>query len=131
MRCFFTLAAAILLDLIGQDEAVHGQGGKDIADIDERENVSEQLHGQCGCNWQDGDEKSEKDLAGKPLPALDRPHERKQQGSNDRHQRKRVQGAAEILIVRCDIDETVDERETDKQDNIDCQQAKHGIKKLA
>lgn len=38
----FLLALAILLDLIGQYEAVHGQGGENVADIDQRKDIDEQ-----------------------------------------------------------------------------------------
>ena len=42
----FLLMTAVLLDLIGQDEAVHGQRGEDVAEVYEREDIGEQVYGQ-------------------------------------------------------------------------------------
>ena len=66
----FLLLPTVLLDLIGQDEAVHGQRGKDVAYIDERKDVDEQRYDHRDRDRQYGDEEGKKDFAGKPLPAL-------------------------------------------------------------
>ena len=127
----FLLPAAVLLNLIGQDEAVHGQCGKDVTKVYEWEDIDEQLHGKRHRHRQYGDEESKKYFTGKPLPAFNNACEMKQQGCNDRYQRKRVQRTAEILVSRCDINETVDEQDAGKQDKANCPQAKHGVKEPA
>lgn len=56
----FPLMAAVLFNLVGQDEAVHGQGGEDIADVDEGEKVEEQLrdHSRHDGQYRDKDQRN-------------------------------------------------------------------------
>ena len=56
----FPLMLQILLDLIRQDEAVHGQSREDITDIEEQEDINEHQHDQSGYHRQYGGEKAVK-----------------------------------------------------------------------
>ena len=125
------LLAAVLFNLLGQDEAVHGQRGKDVADVNERVDIDEQVYGQRDRNRHNGHEESEKGFAGNLLPALYRTHEIEQRNRNNRYQKKRIQGTAGIMVFRGDIDETVDKRNAERQDKSGCPHAKHGVKELA
>ena len=109
----------VLLNLVGQNETVHGQCGEDIADVNEGENIHEQMDGECGGCWQEGNEKSEKNLAGKLSAALYRASNINQQGGNERNQGKRIQRTAGILICRCETDITINEQDTHEEDEKD------------
>ncbi len=125
------LAAAVLFDLIGQDETVHSQCGADVADIDKRKDIDEQMRNQRDHNRQYGDEKGEKDLAGKPLPASDCSHQIEQLYRNQRQQGERVQGAAIILVFRRDIEKALDKHGARIHDKQESPHAKHDVKQLA
>ena len=96
------LAAQVLLNLIGQNKAVHGQGGENEADVEKRVNIEEYLYEQRKRHRQDGDEKAEEDFTGKPIAAFHRAGQREQQDQDQRQQQKRVQGPAVVLPFRCD-----------------------------
>ena len=127
----FQLVEAVLFDLIGQYEAVHGQCGAYVADIDEWEDVDEQMHDQRNHNRQYGDEKGEKHLAGKPFPALYRSRQIEKPDHDQRQQKEWVQGAAVILVFRRDIEKTLYKRGAGIRDQQDGPRAKHGVKKSA
>ena len=82
--------ALIPFDLIGQDQAVQGQCGDDVADLNKRVEIDEQMHGQRDRDRQYGDEKSEKRFVGKSFPALYRPREIEQRNHDSRYQEKRI-----------------------------------------
>ena len=86
----FPLAVQILIDLIGKDETVHGQGGEDDADIDQRIDFDEHLQCPGDRYRQHGGEKAEKCLAGKLIPAFYHSCEIQQYGCDHRQQQKRV-----------------------------------------
>ena len=48
----------ILLDLIGQDETVHGKGREYITNVKERYSINKDIHGQCNRHWHLGDEEA-------------------------------------------------------------------------
>ena len=58
--CDFPLMLQILLDLIRQDEAVHGQCREDVTDIEEQEGFNEHQHDQSGCHRQYGGKEAAK-----------------------------------------------------------------------
>jgi hypothetical protein len=127
----FLLAAAVLLYLIGQNEAVYSQCGEDMTEPKERQEIDEQQHSYRDRDREYGDEESEKDFPGKPLPALYYPSEREKLDRDQLQQNELVQGAAVILVFQCEIKETFEERgayECEKQDGI---QGKHGVKEPA
>jgi len=124
------LLAAILIDMIGQDEAVHDQCRQGKAEINNLKNVSKEQYDQRDHNRQKGNETCEKDFTGKTLSVFDRPDEIDEQDSERQQQEKRVQGSAVILIFRCDIEETIDESRAGIYNILDSKQADHGVKKF-
>ena len=114
----FPLLAKILLNLVGQDEAVHGQGGEDNADIEQRVDIDKGVYEQRNGHRQQCRKKTLVGFAGKMFPAADRACEIQQHGQSHRQQQKRVQRPAEILPVRRDIAEAACERGGRNQDKI-------------
>ena len=119
------LLAKILLDLIGQDETVHGQGGEHHADVKEQERIDKRLYQQRDRHRQQGDEKAQIDLAGQKPPPPDHSREIEQQNRNYRQQHKRIPGPPVNLPVRCDKVKCVDDEAARGQDGIDGPQAGH------
>ena len=93
------LVALILLDLIGQDEAVHDQGRNDIADIDEWKNVKKYLQDQRERHRQQGGEEAKEHLSGKVRSASYRACQIERQDCDQRQQQKRVERPAVILVI--------------------------------
>ncbi len=57
------LLVHVLFHLIGQDEAVHGQGGEDRADVDQRVDVDENMYEHRDRHGQLGDEQAQPGFA--------------------------------------------------------------------
>ena len=83
----FPLETQVLLDLIRQDNTVHGQSGDDVADADKGENLDKQLHDHRGRYRQDGDEESQKGFAGKQFPSPDCYRKIEKQDNDGRQQK--------------------------------------------
>ena len=66
-----------------------------------------------------------------PVSAFKQTREIEQHDHNQREQHERIQEAAVVLPVRCDIGETVYERSDYKQDEIKQPKAKHDSKESA
>ena len=95
----FQLVAPVLFDLLGQGKAVHGQGGKDIGNVDEREDIDKQQRRHGGRDRHNSNKKTEKCSAGNLLPALNRSCKIEQQDRDQRQQDQRIQGTADKPAV--------------------------------
>ena len=123
----FPLMAQVLLHLLGQDQPVHGHGGDNNADIDQRENIDKQVRDQSNGHRQDRNEVAEEGSAGKLLPAPYGAREIEKQDDEDRQRNKRVQGSAEIQPFRRNRGKTVHRDGADKHNHIGGPQAEDGV----
>ena len=68
----FLLLAAILFNLVGQDESVHSKCREGIADVKERCGIDKQHHDQRGYHRQLGDNEADRGFMGHLRPASQR-----------------------------------------------------------
>ena len=124
------LVAEVLLDLIRQDEAVHDEGGEDVADVEEQYSIDEQIQNQCGRHRRLGDDQAKESFTGQPCAAPNCSCEIEQQNRDYRYRNKWVQRTVVILVFRCDINETVGKQGAHKHEKGDSPQAKNNMKKF-
>ena len=122
------LMPQVLFDLVGQDDAVHGESGKDDADVNQRVDICKQMHGQRSGHGQLSDEKAQPGFPGKASSAHDRTGQIAQHEQGQGQYQKRIQRTAGELTVRGQFAETADERGTDNQNGIDGPQNHHDKK---
>ena len=86
---------------------VHGQGGKDQADVKEQKRIDKHLNQRRDRQRQQGDEKAQTDLTGKQPAPPDSSHVIEQHDRDCRQQHKRIPGSPVALSFRCDEEKSV------------------------